>query len=116
MSTYTKNLLSSSVDGMQIVINSNGTSTANLIHQAPAGTGSLDEVYIYAFNPNAAAATLVLCWGGTNVTTDAMTSSITGLNGRVLLVDGRLITNGRSVWGYCSTGTVSIDGFVNRIS
>lgn len=114
MATYTKTLLSASVNGKQIVINGTGTASANLIHTAVAGASSFDEVWLYGYSQSGATDITVL-WGGTNYPDDYMTATVPVRGGRTLIVDGKLINNGLAISAFSSTGTAQIDGFVNRI-
>lgn len=116
---YSKQLLSGSTNGKNIVVNGTGTAAPTLIHTAVAGTSSFDEVYLYAHNISGATTSISICWGGTNYPDDFLSTALTAGLGRQLLVDGKLLQNGLSISAYVTvTGTNSIlvDGFVNRIS
>jgi hypothetical protein len=116
---YSKALLSGSTNGKNIVVTGNGTSNAVTIHTAPAGTNTLDEVYLYAHNLGIAGFVVNIGWGGTVYPNDFTAVNLTNGQGRILIEDGRLIQNGLSVIAYTATaGTnlVVIDGFVNRIT
>lgn len=117
MATYTKNLLSGSTNGKQILVSGTTSGAAITVHTAVAGTSALDEVYIYAYNLNTVNVTLTLMWGGTTSPDDYMTISISAQAGRVLLVDGKLLQNGLIVKAFASDGTsILLDGFVNKIT
>ena len=111
MASYTKQLLSGSTNGKQISVYSGGTVT---LHTAVAGASSLDEIYLYATNPGSSDAVITVLWGGVALGNQTL-ATVTAQAGRVLLMDGMLLQNGLTVQAYASTGTVSVDGFVNRI-
>ncbi len=115
MAAFTKALLSASTNGKQIVVVGTGTATANTIHTAVSGVSSVDEIWLYAYS-QATAADVTFIWGGTTYPDDYMTSAVPIRGGRQLVVDGKLLQNGLVVKAFTSTGTVQIDGFVNRIS
>jgi hypothetical protein len=116
MAIYTKQLLSASIDGQQIVIGGTSVTASTIIHTAPSGSAYMDEVWIYAYNDNMTSRVLNIAWGSLNESSSITRYDITSQGGRVLIIDGKLIMNGRSVYAYCSTsGSIFIDGFVNRI-
>ena len=116
---FTKHLLSASVDGQQIAVTATGTSSPTLIHTAQSGTVALDEVYLYAANadPNGYSQTITILHGGTNAA-DYVKVAVPANQGRLMIADGKLITNGKSIQAFTSHGTLApiIDGFVNRIT
>ena len=117
MATYSKQLLSGSNNGMQILISGTSTSDATSIHTAVAGTTNLDEIWLYASNNATASINLTTLWGGTSEPTDQSVTPLQSKTGRVLIVDGKLLQNSLVVKTYASiTNFVSIDGFVNRIT
>jgi len=118
MATYTKNYLSASSYGKAIVITTTGTATATTVHTATAVGGAMDEVWLYATNPTASAATLTTLWGGTVLGQHDCEAIISSQAGRSLIMDGRLAGSGIIVSCYtsASTGTILIDGFVNTIT
>jgi len=117
--SFTKHLLSASVDGQQIAITATGTTSPTLIHTTQSGTTALDEVYLYAANadPNGNAQTITILHGGTNAE-DYVKVSVPANQGRLMIADGKLLQNGKSIQAFTSHGTISpiIDGFVNRIT
>lgn len=114
MAQYTKQLLSASSAGKQIVVG-NGTVPGNTLHVASSVLTDKDEIWLYCTNSTGTAAIPVtLCWGGTT-SQDQITTNVYPGAGRQAITDGKLLTNGLTVSAF-STGTVSFDGFVNRIS
>jgi len=117
MATYTKLPLSGSVDGKRILITSTTSGSATPIHTVNAGSASLDESWIYAYNDSSSSMVVSFLWGGTVEPNDVIRANITSRSGRVLTIDGMLLQNGLTIKAYATSGSVvSIDGFVNRIS
>jgi hypothetical protein len=115
MATYSKLILSGSVNGKQIALTgSNNSSSVTPIHTAIAGTTSVDEIYLYAACNAANSVTCSILWGSSSVA-DSISAVINPAQGRVLLVDGKLLQNELVVSGYGSGTGVVIDGFVNRV-
>ena len=114
MATYSKVLLSASTNGKQIVVVGTGTATMNTIHTATSTAGAYDEVWLYAAS-QVTAADVTFCWGGTVYPDDYMTATVPIKTGRALVVDGKLLGGGLAVTAFTTTGTVEVDGFVNRI-
>ena len=116
---YSKQLLSASTNGKNILVNGTGTAAPTLLHTAVSGTASLDELYIYAHNTTGASQTFTLLWGGTVVPDDSLSLSVAAGLGRQLLIDGKLLQNGLAVSAYVAaagTNAIVVDGFVNRIT
>jgi hypothetical protein len=117
MATYSKFLLSGSVNGKQILIASTGSSSATPIHTAVSGTSSLDEIYLYAYNDSTASVQTNILWGDTTEPNSVVRSTISSKSGRILIVDGKLLQNSLTVSAYAAVANVIIfDGFVNRIT
>jgi len=117
MATYTKKLLSGSTNGKQILITATTNGSAQTIHTAVAGTSSLDEVFIYAYNDSSSIVNLVLLWGGTTEPDNKDLIPIPSQSGRTLVVDGALLQNGLLIKAYASVASVIVlDGFVNNIA
>ena len=117
MATYTKLPLSASTSGQQILITATTSGSATPIHTAVAGTSSLDEIWIYAYNDATASLLTSLIWGGGAEPSNVVRLSIPAQSGRILITDGKLLQNSLTVYAYASASNyVSIDGFVNRIS
>ena len=87
------------------------------IHTAVAGTSSIDEVWIYAYNDDTSNHLLSILWGGTVEPNNVTRTAIPFKSGRVLCVDGMLLNNGLTIQAYADvSGSIMIDGFVNNIS
>ncbi len=115
MSTFIKLPFSASVSGKNVLVAGTVSASATPIHTAPAGTDSLDEVWIYAYNEAATNVVLSILWGGTDEPTDVSRHTIASQSGRTLLIDGKLIQDSLTVSAYATTASVvTLDGYVNR--
>src|SRR5262245_49000122 len=63
MPTYSRILLSGSMDGKPIPVAATAT-PGTLIHTAVAGSAAWDEIWLWASDVTGAAATLTIEWGG----------------------------------------------------
>lgn len=110
MSTFSKHILSGSVNGKPIELATTGVT----IHTAGAGTGTIDEVYTWAFNTASNTHLLELKYGAT--TSDSTwVDIIIPKNGLQLVTPGLPVNNALAVAGY-ATGSVKIVGYVNRVA
>ena len=116
MQTFTKNKLSGSIDGVGILVTQAAT-LGSPIHTAVAGTSSFDEVWLYASNSATSAIELTVEWGGPNNPSASFATTIPSRSGRTLIVDGRLINNGRKITAFSNPANyIAIDGFINQIT
>jgi hypothetical protein len=114
MATYTKQILSGSVNGRQIPVAVSSSVTE--IHTAVAGTTDMDEIYLYVANNNSASVSCSILWGGTDELSDKVELIVNPAQGRTLVVDGKLLQNSLVVSAYTKNyAGVVIDGFVNEI-
>lgn len=117
MPVFTKTLLSSSTWGKNIPVTTvNGTYT--LVHTAVSGVSALDEVYLYTFNNFGSTIPVTISWGGTTVSDQFTVNVPSNGNGRLLIVDGRLLQNGQTIQAsttQAGTNGIFIEGFVHRI-
>jgi len=112
---FTKVLLSGSTNGRAILVAATATA-GTLIHTAIAGTSSIDEIWIWAYNGHTADVELTLEWGGVTVPNDHTKITIPFKSGRFLVVDGKLLQNSLVVRAFAgTTNVITIDGYVNRI-
>ena len=115
--TFQKLPLSASIDGKRVLLTSITSASANPVHTALAGTSSVDEVWLYAYNDSTASILTSILWGGTVEPDDVIRTTIPVRAGNLLLIDGHILQNGKTVSIYATTGSyVSIGGFVNRIT
>ena len=117
MATYTKQFLSAAPNGNSILV-ANAALPGVVVHIATTGT-NIDEVYLYGYNAFGSAINMSVYWGDANGTNTQIFTIPGGVAGRILLLDGRIITNGGTISATTtSSGTtgLTIDGFVNRIS
>jgi hypothetical protein len=118
MATYTKLPLSASLYGKQILIAATTSASAQPIHTTPPTTNSIDEIWLYAYNDLLSSVVLAFNWGGSSEPADVVRTVVLPQGGRTLVVDGKLLQNGLTVYAYTtgSANVVNIDGFVNRIT
>ena len=117
MATYSRILLSGSTSGKPIPVAATAT-LGTTIHAAVAGAVSYDEVYLWASNVTAAAATLTIEWGGA---TDPGNHIIKGVvipanSPPIPVVTGQVLNGGLSVTAFSGTASaINLTGFANRI-
>ena len=115
MAAYSKLTLSGSVNGQPIAINTTASSVATPLHTSTPSVTAYDEIYLYASNQTADNLLLTICWGNTGSANQIITS-VNAQSGRTLVCDGMLLNNGLTAYAFTtSTGSLLIDGFVNRI-
>lgn len=111
----TKALLSGSTNGKAIKVGATAT-PGTLIHTAVAGTSSLDEIYLYAYNGHTADVVLTIEFGGTTVPDDNTIITIPAKQGWFLVIDGQLLQNSLVVRAFAgTTDVITIRGWVNAI-
>lgn len=125
MATLTKHLFSEieSISGRRFVVTSTEASAANVFHVTPNAT-SIDEMWVYAHNFGAADVQVSFMWSLTSMPSTSATDVYEGVDitipfksGRALVFDGTLMMHSLSAAAYASIGnSISIDGFVNRIT
>lgn len=120
MAVFTKHMLTGSSNGKHINIAS-PFSPGSIIHQAPAGVTTMDEVWIYATNIGFQAVLLTIEWGDeAEVGADessAIKINVEPYSGYKLVVPGLLLNNHLVVKAFASeTNVIMINGFVNRIT
>ena len=118
MATYSRILLSGSTNGREIPVAATAT-PGTAIHTAVTGTTSFDEIYLWASNVTAAAATLTVEWGGVTDPGDHIVKgySIPANSARYPLVTGEVLNNGLLVKAFSGTGSaINVGGYVNRIA
>jgi|LULG01.1.fsa_nt_gb hypothetical protein len=125
MAHLTKHLLSEieSTSGRRFVITSNTASGANVFHVTPKNR-NLDELWVYAHNFGASDVQATFLWGLTSMPSgsaadvyDGVDITIPFKSGRALIFDGVVLYGGLSAGVYADVpATISIDGFVNRIT
>jgi len=119
MATYSKTILSGSTDGRGILVAATATA-GTLIHTGSATATTLDEIWLYAVNSDAADVKLTLEWGGVTVSNDLIEVTVTAESGLMLVAPGLLIKGNASplvvrAWA-AVTNDIIIHGYVNRIT
>lgn len=117
MATYSRLLLSGSTNGLPIPVAATAT-PGTLLHTAVAGSGSFDEVTLYASNVTGSAATLTIEWGGVTDPASHIVKaySIAANSAPVPLVTGVPINGGLVIRAFSgTTNAINVTGFVTRI-
>lgn len=118
MATYARILLSGSTNGREIPVVATAT-PGTAIHTAVTGTTAFDELYLWASNVTAAAATLTVEWGGVTDPGDHMVKaySIPANSAPIPIATGQVLNNALLVKAFSGTASaINIGGYVNRIS
>lgn len=114
MATYSKELLSGSVDGLGIKVAATAT-PGTTIHTAHAT--AKDEVYIWAINTDTQDRKLTLEYGGVTAPDNLIEITIPYEKGLLLIVPGLLLTNSKVLKAFAATANVIVlYGYVNRIT
>ncbi len=116
MATYSRQLLSGSINGRAIPVVAVAT-PGTTIHTALAGNLGFDEVYAWVSNVTNAAATLTIEWGGTGTGNQACTNlSLPANSPPIPILTGQIMQNGLSIAGFSgTTNALNVSGYVNRI-
>lgn len=109
-----KEKLSGSTDGLGIKVTQTATA-GDTIHTAHAT--SKDEIWLYAYNDDAAAIDLTIEFGGATDPDNTIVQRIPAATGLYLCVPGLILTNEKVVKAFAGTANkIVIYGYVNRIS
>lgn len=117
MATYSRTLLSGSTSGRPIPVAATAT-PGTTIHTAVSGTSSFDEVYLWASNITATAATLTIEFGGVTDPGDHLVKaySIPANSPPIPISTGQCVNGGVLVTAFSGTANaINITGYVNRI-
>lgn len=117
MATYSRVLLSGSTNGRAIPVAATAT-PGTAIHTAIAGTTAFDELYLWASNVTAAAATLTIEWGGVTDPGDHMVKALTipANSPPIPIATGQVLNNALLVKAFSGTASaINLTGYVNRI-
>ena len=115
---FTRELLSGSTSGKPIPVAATAT-PGTLIHTAVSGATSYDEVYIWASNVTAVAATLTVEWGGvTDPGSHMVKGYVLAANSLPTAISVGQVLNGASVVrAFSATASaINVTGYVNRIT
>ena len=119
MATYSKTILSASTDGRGIAVAAT-SSAGTTIHTGSGTATTLDEIWLYAVNSDAADVKLTLEWGGVTGSNDLIEVTVTAESGLMLVAPGLLIKgNGTPLVVRAFAGTINkifIHGYVNQIT
>lgn len=116
MAVYTGAVLSGSSNGRPIPVAAVAT-PGTLIHTAPSGSVSFDEVYIWANNVTTATALLTVEWGGTAVG-DHLTNSfpVPPNSLPIPIALGQRVQGAVAIKAFSATASaINITGYVNQV-
>jgi hypothetical protein len=117
MSSYSRQLLSGSTSGRNIPVAAVATPGTPL-HTAIAGAVAFDEVYLWAANVTAAAASITIEWGGVTNPGDHMVKTyvIPANSPPIPIATGQVLNGGLAVRAFSDTANaINVTGYVNRI-
>lgn len=119
MATFSKNILSGSTDGKNILVAATATA-GTTIHTGPSTTTQFDEVWLYAVNTSASNVKLTIEWGGTTAPNDHVEFTVAAENGLYLIIPGLILKGNATplvVRAFAATtNVIAIGGYVNRIA
>ena len=115
-STVTKQFLSGSTNGRGIKVAQTAT-PGTTIHTCPAGTVTMDEVWLFIQNNHTSAVLVSIEFGGTSSPDDLIQKTIPSKDGLYMKIPGLPLNNSLVVKAFAGTANViSIFGHVNRIT
>jgi hypothetical protein len=115
MTTFTKVLLSGSVQGKAIKVHE--TATPGTTIHATAATSDLDEIWLWAVNSSTSTVKLTIEWGEANAPDGNIEGNILPKSGLYAIIPGLLLQNSLIVKAFAgTTDVILIHGFVNRIA
>ena len=118
MGTWSKIILSGSVDGQSIVVTGSAPSLGKVIHTAVTGAAaSLDEVIIYAYNTVTTAREISFAIGPTTATGSKYTHTLPAVDfgGLQPVMPGLVLRNAKVIKAFVTADSgVQVFGWVNR--
>jgi hypothetical protein len=119
MATFTKKILSGSTDGRPVTVVATA-STGTTIHTASTTPATLQEIWLYASNPDTASHLLTVQFGGTTATSDDIKITLAAQTGLTLISPGLILKGNATaliVRAYAdSASKVTLSGYVNEIA
>lgn len=119
MATFTKKILSESTDGRSILVIATA-SAGTLIHTGPSVATILQEVWLYASNPDTTQHTLTIQWGGTASPGDSIVLYLPAQSGLTIVSPGLMLKGNTTplvIRAFADTASkVTLNGYVNEIS
>jgi hypothetical protein len=119
VSTFTKNKLSGSTDGLAIKVTGTGTGSTVTAHTAVAGTtaGVFDEIWLYANNTSTSSVKVTIEWGTATAADGNIEVTVLPEAGLVTVIPGLILQNSKVVKAFAGTADVILlTGFVNSIT
>ena len=119
MASFTKKVLSGSTDGRGVLVVATA-SAGTTIHTGSSTAATIQEVWLYASNPDTTTYTLTVQWGGTTSPNDYITIPIPPQAGLFLISPGLILKGNATplvIRAFASTASkITIMGYVNEIA
>lgn len=119
MATYSKLILSNSIDGRAIKVAATA-SPGTTIHTGSTTTTTVEEIWLWAQNTDTTARKLTVQWGGTTSPDDEIELTVGAESGLVLVAPGLLLKGNATALVVrafaATTNVITIHGYVNRIA
>lgn len=119
MASFTKKILSGSTDGRGVLVAAT-SSPGTTIHTGSSTAATIQEIWLYASNPDTTQYTLTVQWGGTTSPNDYITIPIPAQTGLFLISPGLILKGNATplvIKAFASTtNKITIMGYVNEIA
>jgi hypothetical protein len=116
MATYSKQILSGSVNGLAEKVTGTSTMSSVMVHTAVSGSTNFDEIWLYANNTSSTASKLTIEWGTPTAADGNIELSVQPESGLILVIPGLLLNGGHVVRAFASAANVILlTGYVNAI-
>jgi len=115
MAVFSKEFLTGTGDGTQMVLAQTVAGSAETVHTVPASV--IDEVWLYATNNDASSVNLTILLGGTTNPDDYIQLGVPAKSGLTLVVPGLPLSGTLVIKAFASAPSqISLSGYVNRIT
>lgn len=119
MATFTKKILSSSVNGRATLVAAT-SSPGTTIHTGSSASTTIEEIWLYVSNPDTTQHTLTIQWGGTTSPDDYMILYVPAQSGWTVVAPGFLLQGNVTplvIRAFADTANkIAIIGYVNEIA
>lgn len=115
MAVFSKEFLTGTGNGTQMVLAQIVAGSAETVHTVPASV--IDEVWLYATNNDTSSVNLTILFGGTTNPDDYIQLGIPSKSGLTLVIPGLSLDAGLVIKAFASVASkISLSGYVNRIT
>ena len=119
MPTYTKKILSASTDGKAVLVAATA-SAGTTIHTGSTNPAVIEEVWLYASNPDTATRMLTIQWGGTTSPNDHIVLYLQPQSGLIVVAPGLLLKGNATplvIRAFSdSVNKITVTGYINEIA